>query len=343
MVCRWQSGKSAIIAIWPKPRDGVQQRLPAARRHASRGTAWPLARRTAPSRAAHDVVNVTDPKTLADRIEDLLPQTQCTKCGYDGCRPYAEAIAEGRANYNQCPPGGVEGVARLGSLLGRPVIPINPVNGIERPRPRAVIDENICIGCTLCAQACPVDAIVGGAKQMHTVIESLCTGCDLCVPPCPVDCIDMIPVTGTHTGWDAWTQQQADDARERHDQRLARLTREREAAEARAAARRAGASSAPASATESTAASTGASQPAAATNDAEAKKRAIIQAALDRARQKKEALAAQGDAPKNTADVSVDVQAQIDAAEARRRRLGIASGEVAPKDDDAPDTPSKKR
>lgn len=334
MVWRWQSGKSAIIGIWPKPRDGAQQRLPAARR-------------TAPSRAAHEVVNVTDPKTLADRIEDLLPQTQCTKCGYDGCRPYAEAIAEGSANYNQCPPGGAEGVARLASLLGRPVIPINPVNGIERPRPRAVIDENICIGCTLCAQACPVDAIVGAAKQMHTVIESLCTGCDLCVPPCPVDCIDMIPVTGEHTGWDAWTQQQADEARERHDQRLARLTREREAAEARAAARRAGAgstsASAPSSAADSAPSSAGPSQPAAAANDAEAKKRAIIQAALDRARQKKEALAAHGDAPKNTANVSADVQAQIDAAEARRRRLGIASGEVEPRDDDAPDTHSKKR
>ncbi|WP_240766845.1 electron transport complex subunit RsxB [Paraburkholderia flava] len=294
---------------------------------------------------------MTDPKTLADRIEDLLPQTQCTKCGYEGCRPYAEAIAQGSANYNQCPPGGAEGVARLASLLGRPVIPINPVNGIERPRPRAVIDENICIGCTLCAQACPVDAIVGGAKQMHTVIESLCTGCDLCVPPCPVDCIDMIPVTGEHTGWDAWTQQQADEARAHHDQHLARLTREREAAEARAAARRAGAGpSAPASAsaTDSAPLSADAPQPATATNDAEAKKRAIIQAALDRARQKKEALAAQGDAPKNTANVSVDVQAQIDAAEARRRRLGIASGEVAPQDDDSPDdasddTHSKKR
>ncbi|MGH8779057.1 electron transport complex subunit RsxB [Paraburkholderia sp.] len=299
---------------------------------------------------------MTDPKTLADRIEDLLPQTQCTKCGYAACRPYAEAIAEGTANYNQCPPGGAEGVARLASLLGRPVIPINPVNGIERPRPRAVIDENICIGCTLCAQACPVDAIVGAAKQMHTVVESLCTGCDLCVPPCPVDCIDMLPVTGDLTGWDAWTQEQADAARERHDLRLARLEREREAAEARAAARRAGAAgSAAASAAASDdapASAPGAPQPAAATDDAEAKKRAIIQAALDRARQKKEALAAQGDGPKNTASVSAEVQAQIDAAEARRRRLGIASREAEstrddepPADDNnnAPDAPPTKR
>lgn len=149
---------------------------------------------------------MTDAPSLADRIEDLLPQTQCTKCGYDGCRPYAEAVACGAASYNQCPPGGAEGVARLARLLGRPVIPINPINGVERPRAVAVIDEQLCIGCTLCMQACPVDAIVGAPKQMHTVIPDLCTGCDLCVPPCPVDCIAMVPVTGMATGWDAWSQ-----------------------------------------------------------------------------------------------------------------------------------------
>ncbi|KOE27055.1 ferredoxin, partial [Burkholderia multivorans R-20526] len=179
---------------------------------------------------------MTDSKTLADRIEDLLPQTQCTKCGYNGCRPYAEAIAAGDANYNQCPPGGAEGIARLANLLGKPVIPLNPVNGTEHPRAVAFIDENLCIGCTLCMQACPVDAIVGAPKQMHTIVASLCTGCDLCVPPCPVDCIAMVPVTGERTGWDAWTQEQADAARERHDRRLARQRRERDAAEARAAA-----------------------------------------------------------------------------------------------------------
>ncbi|WP_310694936.1 electron transport complex subunit RsxB [Burkholderia multivorans] len=168
---------------------------------------------------------MTDSKTLADRIEDLLPQTQCTKCGYNGCRPYAEAIAAGDANYNQCPPGGAEGIARLANLLGKPVIPLNPVNGTEHPRAVAFIDENLCIGCTLCMQACPVDAIVGAPKQMHTIVASLCTGCDLCVPPCPVDCIAMVPVTGERTGWDAWTQEQADAARERHDRRLARQRR----------------------------------------------------------------------------------------------------------------------
>ncbi|WP_027819653.1 electron transport complex subunit RsxB, partial [Paraburkholderia bannensis] len=180
-------------------------------------------------------------RTLADRIEDLLPQTQCTKCGYDGCRPYAEAVAAGTASYNQCPPGGAEGVARLAHLLGKPVIPINPDNGVERARPVAFIDEQVCIGCTLCLQACPVDAIVGAPKQMHTIVKDLCTGCDLCVAPCPVDCIAMIPVTGEATGWDAWTQQQADQARLRHDRHQARLAAERDAAEARAAARRAAA------------------------------------------------------------------------------------------------------
>ncbi|WP_175878087.1 electron transport complex subunit RsxB [Burkholderia sp. BCC0097] len=262
------------------------------------------------------VVTVTDSKTLADRIEDLLPQTQCTKCGYNGCRPYAEAIAAGDANYNQCPPGGAEGIARLASLLGKPVIPLNPVNGSEHPRAVAFIDENLCIGCTLCMQACPVDAIVGAPKQMHTIVASLCTGCDLCIPPCPVDCIAMLPVTGDRTGWDAWSQEQADAARERHDLRLARERREREAAEARAAARRAASAAKPVA--EHSAAQPG-SQPAA--DDAEAKKRAIIAAALERARKKKEELSGQGAGPKNTEGVSAAVQAQIDAAEARRKRL----------------------
>ncbi|HEV7814413.1 MAG TPA: electron transport complex subunit RsxB [Janthinobacterium sp.] len=175
--------------------------------------------------------------SLADRIEDLLPQTQCTKCGYAGCRPYAEAIADGSADINQCPPGGLEGVGRLAGLLGRKVIPLNPVNGFERPRSLAYIDESLCIGCTLCIQACPVDAIIGAAKQMHTILPSLCTGCDLCVAPCPVDCIVMYPVSGAHTGWDAWSQEQADAARERHDFRSMRLRREREENEARLAAK----------------------------------------------------------------------------------------------------------
>lgn len=176
-------------------------------------------------------------RPLADQLEDLLPQTQCTKCGYPACRPYAEAMARGEAEINQCPPGGMEGVRRLAAATGRTVIPINPANGLERPRPVAFIDESLCIGCTLCIQACPVDAILGAAKHMHTILPSLCTGCDLCVAPCPVDCIAMVPVTGERTGWDAWSQQDADAARERHDFRSARLQREREENDARLAAK----------------------------------------------------------------------------------------------------------
>lgn len=171
--------------------------------------------------------------TLADQIDSLLPQTQCTKCGYAGCRPYADAIATGHAQHNQCPPGGMEGVARLAQLLNRPVIPINPFNGVERARPLAVIDEALCIGCTLCIQACPVDAIVGAPKQMHGVISELCTGCDLCVAPCPVDCISMVPVTGNLTGWHAWSPEQADAARERYERRNARQQRDKQDNDAR--------------------------------------------------------------------------------------------------------------
>ena len=285
-------------------------------------------------------MTVTDSITLADRIEDLLPQTQCTKCGYAACRPYAEAVAPGTANYNQCPPGGAEGVARLAALLGKPVIPLNPVNGVERPRPLAVIDENLCIGCTLCMQACPVDAIVGAPKQMHTVIEALCTGCDLCVPPCPVDCIAMVPVTGAATGWDAWTQDQANAARERHDRREARLAREREAAEARAAARRAAGGAATQVPASGGSAPEGTPAPTA--DDAEARKRAIIQAALERARKKKEELASKGAGPQNVEHVSADVQAQIDAAEARRRRLGIEADEATRAPTPGRDVPPSK-
>ncbi len=238
-------------------------------------------------------------KTLAERIEDLLPQTQCTKCGYPACRPYAEAIAAGEASYDRCPPGGEEGVARIAALLGKPAIALDTTHGDERPRPLAVIDENVCIGCTLCMQACPVDAIVGAAKQMHVVIPELCTGCDLCVSSCPVNCIAMISVTGDATGWHAWSQQQADEARARHDRRLARGQRD-------------------ASAESGTSATSGA--PA---DDPEAKKRAIIQAALERARKKKEEMAKSGMGPKNTEHVSAAVQVQIDVAEARRARLGL--------------------
>ena len=220
---------------------------------------------------------MTTAKSLADRIEDVLPQTQCTKCGYHGCRPYAEAIAAGEAEINQCPPGGAQGIARLSSVTGRKVIPLNPVNGLERPRAVAYIDESLCIGCTLCIQACPVDAIVGAAKLMHTVVPDLCTGCDLCVHPCPVDCIVMYPVTET-TGWDAWAQADADAARERHDFRGFRLKREKDENDARLAAK-----------AEAKLAAVQAETPLSAAEAAEKeRKRAIIAAAMERARLKKE-------------------------------------------------------
>ena len=131
----------------------------------------------------------------ADDIDALLPQTQCTRCGYSGCRPYAEAIANGGAEINQCPPGGSPTIVALASLLHREPLPLNPANGIEGPPLVAVIDESVCIGCAKCLPPCPVDAIVGARKQMHTVVAELCTGCELCVAPCPVDCITMVPRT----------------------------------------------------------------------------------------------------------------------------------------------------
>ncbi len=133
-------------------------------------------------------------KDLAARLDALLPQTQCTLCGFAGCRPYADAIAGGVADIDQCPPGGDEGVALLAAVLGREAKPVNPAHGAYRPPQVAVIDEAACIGCTKCILACPVDAIVGASKRMHTVIASWCTGCELCIPPCPVDCIALSPV-----------------------------------------------------------------------------------------------------------------------------------------------------
>ncbi|GGC59345.1 hypothetical protein GCM10011396_02830 [Undibacterium terreum] len=186
-------------------------------------------------------------------------------------------MADGSASYNQCPPGGQEGVARLAHVLGKPVIPLDITHGHERVRPVAVIDEAYCIGCTLCIQACPVDAILGAPKQMHAILPDLCTGCDLCVAPCPVDCISMVEVTHGKTGWDAWTQQQADQARRQFHFRQDRLKREKQENDDRLAAKAAAKLK------------TISAEPALAPEEVQAqeRKKAIIAAAIERARLKK--------------------------------------------------------
>ena len=142
-----------------------------------------------------------DGDPVVDQIDKLLPQTQCGQCTYAGCRPYAEAIAADEADINQCPPGGASTIQALADLLGKDPKPLNPEHGEHSDKTVVVIDEQVCIGCTLCIQACPVDAILGAAKQMHTVISSECTGCDLCIPPCPVECIHIVPVKTTARNW----------------------------------------------------------------------------------------------------------------------------------------------
>ncbi|MGN6479447.1 RnfABCDGE type electron transport complex subunit B [Luteibacter sp.] len=161
--------------------------------------------------------------TLADRIDALLPQTQCEQCGFHGCRPYAEAIAAEEAPINRCPPGGALGIERLAALLGTPVVPLDTTRGIEKPRTLARVIEADCIGCTKCIQACPVDAILGAAKVMHTVVSDLCTGCELCVPACPVDCITLDPMPLAQADDCA----HADAARTHFQRREARLARDR--------------------------------------------------------------------------------------------------------------------
>lgn len=163
---------------------------------------------------------------LVTQINAILPQTQCTRCGYPACAPYAEAIATGEADINRCPPGGADGVIALAKLLGRESKPLDSSYGIEAPPTVALIDEDVCIGCTKCIQACPVDAIVGAAKRMHTIISDECTGCELCIPPCPVDCISMgltapLPLSRTEV------VARAALARERYETRERRLAFDR--------------------------------------------------------------------------------------------------------------------
>ncbi len=173
-------------------------------------------------------------EALAQRIDALLPQTQCTRCGYPACRDYAAAIARGEAGINQCPPGGAAGIEALARLLDRAPQPLNPANGVEQAMQVARIDEAICIGCTKCIQVCPVDAIVGANKFMHTVLARECSGCELCIPACPVDCIAM---TDDPVG--ALPMQRAPQFRRRFLAREVRLAREREARDAAISARKA--------------------------------------------------------------------------------------------------------
>lgn len=230
-------------------------------------------------------MNIKQTRELADRLENLLPQTQCTKCGYPDCRAYAEALSSGTVLPNRCPPGGVEGIKRLSALL-TPIYPqdafdlhptIDPQCGVERPRPVAIIDPKTCIGCTLCIQACPVDAIVGASKQMHVVLSDWCTGCDLCIPPCPVDCISMVNVTNNQTGWNAWTQELADISRDRYHARETRLDREQRDNDERLAKKAASKLAAVNAQTPSTEEE----------KKEQERKRAIIAAAIARAQEKK--------------------------------------------------------
>ncbi|HYP82537.1 electron transport complex subunit RsxB [Variovorax sp.] len=214
--------------------------------------------------------------SLAARIENALPQTQCTRCGYPDCAGYAQAIASGDADVHQCPPGGAAGIEALARITGRPVRPLGAEFGIEGPRSLAVIDEHWCIGCTLCLDACPTDAIVGINKRMHTVIEPHCTGCERCIPVCPVDCISLEVVTPGRSGWQAWSATQADAARRRYAAHKERLAQAEGSASATLTGEPGGHE--PATSTE-----------AALADDAQARKRALIEAALAKARARKPA------------------------------------------------------
>ncbi|MDD5177463.1 MAG: electron transport complex subunit RsxB [Sterolibacterium sp.] len=241
---------------------------------------------------------------LAIEIDALLPQTQCRRCGFSGCKPYAYAIAEGWADINQCPPGGAQGIRKLAALLGREFKPLNPEHGVEKPKAVAFIDENTCIGCTLCIQACPVDAIIGAAKQMHTVVAAWCTGCELCVSPCPTDCISMLALENPKISWKSKyplfeilgvhqpNKKSADLARARYEFHLFREERERREKTAKLTAK------------------------AAAMSGGEDPKQALIAAAIVRAQQQKERVK-----PENTQQLTPDQLTRIAEIEARRSGL----------------------
>lgn len=217
---------------------------------------------------------------LVESIDAILPQTQCRKCGFSGCKPYAMALVSGQADINQCPPGGEEGIEKLAQLLGVRAKPLNPEHGTFQPKAVAFIDESRCIGCVLCIQACPVDAILGSAKQMHTVIAAECTGCELCVAPCPVDCISMQPVRAGNES--SAEKQAADLARERYEFRLYRIERDKAERGARLLANQA-AKAGSATVSGNASGTMSASEP----DPVAAAKQAVIRAAIERAKAKK--------------------------------------------------------